>query len=65
MVKKSFLDMLFRARFTYIIIGILFILVGCFQEGFSFSNSFFGAGVVVLVVGIVLVLIHRGLKKKW
>ena len=65
MVKKSFLNMLFRARWTYLVIGIVFIFVGSSQGEFNFSNSFFGAGFVVLILGILLVILNRVLNKKW
>lgn len=64
-VKRNFFDLFFRVRWTYVVIGIVFAFIGYSQEGFNFSNSFFGAGVVVLIVGLLLVILNRVLKKKW
>jgi len=64
-VKRNFFDLFFRARWTYFVIGIGFGIAGYSQDGFNFSNSFFGAGVVVLIVGLLLIILNRVLKKKW
>ena len=65
MVDKKKFNVLFRARWTYIVIGIVFALIGYSQGKTSFSDSFFGAGIVVLIVGAVLVIINKILNGKW
>lgn len=64
-VNKNFFDLFSRARWTYFVIGIVFVIIGYSQDGFNFSNSFFGAGVVVLIAGLLLIILNRVLKKKW
>ena len=65
MVKRNFFELFFRARWTYLVIGIGCVIIGYSQDGFDFSNSFFGAGVVIFLVGLLLVILNRVLKKKW
>jgi len=65
MVEKKKINLLFRARWTYIVIGIVFAFIGYSQGKTNFSDSFFGAGVIVLAMGVILMIINRILNKQW
>ena len=65
MVDKKDFNMLFRARWTYIVIGIVFAFIGYSKGQISLSDPFFGAGIVVFAVGILLINLNKILNKKW